>query len=351
VRSPLGRAELFELAAQDDVESRLVQQAEPGSAAVGGPSWQLRQGPFPRRALPALKRLGWTLLVQGLDLHCDAARRMLDAFRFVPAARLDDLMLSYASEGGGVGPHLDSYDVFLLQVHGRRRWQVGRVPAPAFVPGVPLRILENFQPEQAWVLEPGDMLYLPPRWGHDGVALDECMTCSIGFRAPSQGALAAELLVRLADGAAHDEPRLYRDPRQAATSRPGRIPEAYQAFATQALTVSLSRRRAVAAALGEALTEPKAEVWFEAGCRPADGQGLVLDRRSRMLYDDDHVFINGECFRAGGRDARLLAGLADSGRLSGPQRQQLSAQAQVLVLEWAQSGWLRAEGLAQGSDR
>ena len=154
ITPPLPRARLFELAARDGVESRLVQQRDG--------VWSLRHGPLPRRALPPLARPHWTLLVQGLDLHEPAAHALLRRFGFVPDARLDDLMLSYASDGGGVGPHLDSYDVFLIQVHGQRRWRIARTRDHTLVEGVPLKILRHFAPEQEWLLQPGDMLYLPP---------------------------------------------------------------------------------------------------------------------------------------------------------------------------------------------
>ena len=129
----------------------------------------------------------WTLLVQGVDLHDDHAHALLHAFRFLPDARLDDLMISWASDGGGVGPHFDSYDVFLLQVQGRRRWRIGRMRDAELEPDVPLRILRRFEPEHEYVLDAGDMLYLPPEWAHDGVAVGrDCMTYSIGMRAPQQ---------------------------------------------------------------------------------------------------------------------------------------------------------------------
>ena len=175
VQPPIDRSALFDLAGTEGVESRLLTR-------FNG-DWRLRHGPFARRALPPLKKPDWTLLVQGLDLHWQPAHEMLQSFRFVPEARLDDLMISYASDGGGVGPHLDSYDVFLLQVQGRRRWRIGPVADRSLVPGLPVRILANFQPTEEWLLEPGDMLYLPPLWGHDGEAEGECMTCSVGFRA------------------------------------------------------------------------------------------------------------------------------------------------------------------------
>ena len=144
------RSRLFEMVAADEVESRLIVRK--------AGRWSLRAGPMKRSALPPLKQREWTLLVQGLDLHVPAARALLERFRFVPDARLDDLMISYASDGGGVGPHVDSYDVFLLQAEGRRRWRIGRARSPALVPSVPLKILANFEPEQEFLLEAGDML-------------------------------------------------------------------------------------------------------------------------------------------------------------------------------------------------
>jgi 50S ribosomal protein L16 3-hydroxylase len=144
-----------------------------------------------------------------------AARQMLERFRFLPDARVDDLMISWASPGGGVGPHIDDYDVFLIQVHGKRRWRVGRVADPSWVEGAPLKRLQHFEPSDEWVLEPGDLLYLPPRWGHDGIAEGgDCMTCSAGFSVPAAGSLARDLLSRLADEDA-DSGALYRDARAA----------------------------------------------------------------------------------------------------------------------------------------
>ena len=191
VEAPLSRDELFELADQDEVEARLITHFRN--------KWQLEHGPFAPDELPSVKQRAWTLLVQGVDLHDDRARALLDRFRFVPDARLDDLMISYATDGGGVGPHFDSYDVFLLQVHGKRRWRISAQRDLSLRPGVPLKVLQHFEPEEEWVLEPGDMLYLPPHIAHDGVAEGECMTCSIGFRAPSASELTAQFLYHLAE--------------------------------------------------------------------------------------------------------------------------------------------------------
>lgn len=346
VLPPLPRAALFALAARDDVESRLVEQRG------GGRGWSLRRGPFGRRALPPLSRPGWSLLVQGLDLHDDGARALLERFRFVPDARLDDLMVSYASAGGGVGPHLDSYDVFLLQVQGRRRWRIGRVHDDTLVDGVPLKILARFEPQQEWVLEPGDLLYLPPRWGHDGVAEGgDCMTASIGFRSPGAGELAHEVLQRVVDGGDPDDaPQLYRDPKQPATAQPARVPAALHDFAQAAVARLLGSPGALACALGEALTEPKPAVWFEANDAVAGLEGgLRLDRRTRMMYDDAHVFINGESFRAAGRDATLMRRLADERALKAGDVARLGDDAQALVVQWLRAGWLRplGDGAAQ----
>ncbi len=331
MQPPLDRVSLFDLAAREGVESRLIARHEG--------AWSLRQGPFARRALPPVGRSGWTLLVQGVDLHADAAHDLLQRFRFVPDARLDDLMVSWASEGGGVGPHFDSYDVFLLQATGRRRWRIGRQSDLSLQPDAPLKILQRFEPEEEFVLEPGDMLYLPPRWAHDGDAVGgDCMTCSIGFRSPQRGGLAEELLQRLAEDI--DDNSLYRDPQQAATAEPGRMPAGLQAFAADAVQRALARPDALALALGEVMTEPKPATWFDEPAQAWQPGALKLDRRTRMMYDDRFVFINGEGLRAGGADARLMRRLADRRALSARDVQRASADAQALLGDWFEAGWL-----------
>ena len=344
VQPPLKRKALFELAGRDDVESRCVQRMNGQVRESPGERWQMRSGPLSRRMLPAARAPNWTLLVQGLDLHNQAAHDLLSRFRFVPEARLDDLMMSWASDGGGVGPHLDSYDVFLIQVQGQRRWRIGRAADKSFVDGLPLKILRNFAPTQEWLLEPGDMLYLPPQWAHEGVAVGECMTCSVGFRAPSHLGLATELLSRLADDAGEDmlrQPPVYRDGDQPATATPGAIPERLQTFARQSLTQWLQRPQAVERALGESLTEPKDQVWFDRALGSNAGQGVVLARGSRMMYDSLHIYLNGESYRAAGSDAKLMRRLADQRALSSAACAQLSAGAGELVRQWLDHGWLR----------
>jgi len=341
----LDRARLFALAGHDDVESRLVVRT--------GDRWSVRPGPFARRSLPSLATPAWTLLVQGVDLHDDAAHRLLRRFRFIADARLDDVMCSYASDGGGVGPHLDSYDVFLLQAAGRRRWRIGPGAGTRVRADVPLKMLAGFEPRHEWLLEAGDMLYLPPGWAHDGVADGECITASIGFRAPRGAELAADVAQRVGEAAREEsgtaaEERRFRDAGSAATEQPARIPDALRRFADDAVYRLFADRAARARALGETLSEPKPGTWFERDPKAARaGGGVVLDRRSRMLYDDRFVFINGEAYRAAGRDATLMRRLADERRLARASVAGASTGARALLSEWLRAGWCRR---ASGDD-
>ena len=331
----LDRAALFALAAAESVDSRLIERQ--------GATWTLRHGPFTRRQLPPLARRDWTLLVQGVDLHTQAACELLSSFRFAPDARLDDVMLSYATDGGGVGPHFDSYDVFLLQLAGRRRWRIGRMKQATLQPDVPLKILQHFEPEHEWTLDPGDMLYLPPRWAHDGVAEGACITASIGFRAPTRQEIASEVLQRMLDGGDDEGDGVrYRDAAQAATEQPARIPQPLADFAVDAVRRLVDEPRSLACALGEWLSEPKPQTWFD----PVDALpgrcAVALDRRTCMLYDDRHVFINGESFIASGRDATLMRWLADRRALDAARVFKLGAGAWELLQSWAFHGWLYA---------
>lgn len=332
----VGRADLVALAGQEGVASRLIVDSPQG--------WKMKHGPFAKRGLPPFSQKKWTFLVQGVDLHHDGVHALMQQFRFVPDARLDDVMISYATDGGGVGPHFDSYDVFLLQAHGQRRWRIGRNKDLSLQEGVPLKILQNFEAEEEFVLNPGDMLYLPPQCAHDGVAEGECMTWSIGFRAPKEGELARELLMGLADEAFEGlGEALYRDPKQLAVSSSAAIPVSMAGFARQVLDKALKNPALLDSLLGEYLTEPKAQVWFEATDAPLEvSAGVQLDRCSKMLYDAQHIFINGESFRVSGRDAVCLRQLADDRALTAKKCKALSADAQMALRDWASEGWLHA---------
>jgi 50S ribosomal protein L16 3-hydroxylase len=332
----LNRTELVALAGQEGVESRLIVDSAKG--------WRMKHGPLAKRSLPPFSQKKWTFLVQGVDLHHDGVHALMQQFRFVPDARLDDLMISYATDGGGVGPHFDSYDVFLLQAHGQRRWRIGRQKDLSLQPGVPLKILQNFEAEEEFVLNPGDMLYLPPKYAHDGIAEGECMTWSIGFRVPQQGELARELLMGLADEAFDGlGEALYRDPNQPAVTSPAAIPAALVGFAHQVVEKALKNPDLLNSLLGEYLTEPKSNVWFDgsAALAPDLASGVRLDRRTKMMYDDRHIFINGESFKAGGKDARILRQLADKRALDAASCAILSDPAKEALLDWMSADWLK----------
>ena len=331
----VSRDVLFARAADEAVESRLVKQKNG--------AWSFKHGPIAKP--PSLKRPDWTLLVQGVDALDDGVHALLQQFRFVPDARLDDLMISYASKGGGVGPHFDSYDVFLLQAHGRRRWRIGAQKDLSLREDVPMKILANFAPTQEFDLEPGDMLYLPPRYAHDGVALDDdCQTYSIGFRAPSADELARELMHRIADEV--EAAKLYADRTQTATTQPGLIPPDLQAFASKALADALKDGILIQQILGEYLTEPKQTVYFDTPAkvskRPPKLQAVHLDRRSRMMYDTKHVYLNGDSWKVAGADARLLRRLADHRCLSAADLVAASAQLKLALSQFIEQGWLHA---------
>ena len=334
------RSPLLAMVESEEVESRLIVRQ--------GAQWTLKKGPMDRKRLPSLKTPDWTVLVQGVDLHHDAVHSLLQQFRFVPDARLDDLMISFATEGGGVGPHFDSYDVFLLQAHGQRKWRIGKPPRYELQEGVPLKILKDFKPEAEFVLNPGDMLYLPPGYAHDGVAVGECMTYSVGFRVPRSAELASELLMGLSEEMAEaqgsDSDGLYQDPHQAAAIQDASVPKALQEFAARSVAKALKEPQILNCLLGESLTEPKPNVWFDA----PDGDELPdfewptqvrLDRRTKMLFDAKHIFINGESFRAAGKDAQLLRKLANQKQLSKGLAAQLSDDAAELMRAWWEEGW------------
>ena len=341
----LSRTELLQLAEQEHVESRLIVHKMSDSNASAGPTWNMKHGPFTRKNLPPFKQKGWTVLVQGVDMLHDQVSALMQQFRFVPDARLDDLMISFATDGGGVGPHFDSYDVFLLQAQGRRHWRIGSQTDLSLQPDVPLKILSHFEPEEEFVLEPGDMLYLPPRYAHDGIAQGECMTYSIGFRSPSAEELQREILQRLAEAAEQEQaPVLYQDPEQNAVALSSALPANLVQFSVSAVQSVLQDPMAIARALGEYLTEPKANVWFEPVDDDVDTnqhQRIELDRKTRMLYDERHIFINGESFVASGQDAQLMQQLANDRFLVSSDVNLLTEPAKEILDQWCNDGWAK----------
>jgi 50S ribosomal protein L16 3-hydroxylase len=337
IQAPLTPEALFQLAAREDVESRLITNFRR--------QWKMQHGPFP--ALPSTAQKNWTLLVQGVNLHDDQADQLLHQFRFIPDSRLDDLMISYATDGGGVGAHVDSYDVFLLQVHGQRRWRISAQQDLSLREGLPLKILKQFTPEQEFILNPGDMLYLPPQYAHEGIAVGQCMTCSIGFRAPAWQELGEAFLSFMADSI--ELPGRYCDP----GLRPARQPAAISDPMMDAVTRVLQKLNSTTADreifLGEYLSEPKPSVRFDPLTRPQSflqfrktvgRDGLRLHRKTRMLHRGAHIFINGESYAPNAADRAILKRLADHRQLDPTPLAGASTDLLDSLHQWYRDGWL-----------
>jgi 50S ribosomal protein L16 3-hydroxylase len=337
----LSPRQLTALATRDDVESRLVVR--------DGTRWSLAHGPFRRAELRSLPPRDWTLLVQGVNLHHRDADALLRRFDFVPFARLDDLMVSFAVPGGGVGPHFDSYDVFLLQGPGRRRWRYGRQRDLALRAGLPLKILKEFAPRHDAVLDPGDMLYLPPSFAHDGVAIEPCMTYSIGFRAPAANELAVAFLDWLRDRIALEGG--YIDPGLRATREPARIGTAMHRRCESMLAAIRWTSRDVERFVGTLLSEPKPLISFTRPARMsrlafrarASRAGVRLDPRTQLLYDGRQLYINGEALRWPSTGAATLRRLANARALPGRTVAAASADAWALMYDWHRHGYLHAD--------
>lgn len=341
--NPITRAHLLELAADPDVESRLLRS--------GAGRWQLRHGPIAATRLPSARQPNWTLLVQGVDLHVPAVAALAARFRFLPAARFDDVMISLATDGGGVGPHVDQYDVFLIQAQGRRRWRIARQFDPTLVEGLPLRVLANFHAQEEWVLEPGDALYLPPGVAHEGVALGECMTISVGFRLPPW----QEVIETWQDRQARTDARTGRlhDATRRPTSDPARLPAAMIDAVSRQLRQLAPSRREAGRTLLEHLTEPKPSVVYDAPgrvmnperfSRAALRRGIVLDLRSRLLFADGDFAINGELVPVPPALRVALRDLANHGSVPATTLQSQSAGVRAALLDllhgWYACGWL-----------
>ncbi len=314
---PLSPREVLALAGSPDASSRLVRRR--------GSSWSVEHGPFPPSRFKQLPRRDWTVLVQDTNHFSRGAGELLAQFDFIPHARIDDVMASYAVPGGSVGPHVDSYDVFLLQGHGRRRWQISAQKDPAFVPGLDLKILERFVPAEEWVLEAGDMLYLPPGVAHHGVAESECLTWSIGFRAPTDAELVRGFLDHLHDRL--DPAGQYQDPGEAPARHPGEIPARLLEHAARAVAAIRWTPGELREFTGRFLSDPKPQVYFSPPRKPrsraqfarhAARHGLALDARSRLLFSGTMFFLNGEPVAAPARVRPCLQRLADERKLAAP---------------------------------
>lgn len=330
--------ELAGMACEDEVQSRLVTQRND--------QWQLEHGPFEEERFADLPEKDWTLLVQAVNHHLPEAAQLLQQFSFIPHARLDDLMVSYAPDGGGVGPHFDSYDVFLLQGQGQRLWRISAQQDLSLVEDAPLRILRNFTGEQEWLLEPGDMLYLPPHLAHWGIAVGDCMTYSIGFRAPSQQELTTEFLSFL-----QEKPmpaQMYQDADLQWQQHPALISSKMVDKVADMLAQIRWQHEDVAQFLGCYLSEPGSDVIFEppralslaAFSKRASKQGLALHLQSRMLFTQNGMYINGETVAEPFAVATSLMQLADQRSLSADEVSALLEPILALLHAWYSAGFV-----------
>ena len=328
---------LLALACTEDIQARLVTQKRG--------KFELQQSPFQAQELDRLGKTRWTVLVQGVNHYLPEAAELLKQFAFIPHARLDDLMVSYAPKGGGVGPHFDSYDVFLLQGAGHRRWQISAQADRTLIAGAPLRILRDFRAEQEWVLEAGDMLYLPPHYAHNGIAEDDCMTYSIGFRTPAYQELAEQFLVYLQDRITVEG--MYADPGLKLQKHPSEISPAMLHQVRQAIKQVRWDSEDIANFLGCYLSEPKPHIFFVAPERPLSRakfrqaihkSGVQLDLKSQMLCHAGWIFMYGEEHQVNERDYQLLRGLAD--RRGSPALKDCTSESVGLLYQWYLDGYI-----------
>ena len=333
---------LFKIAGYDVVESRLI-KAKP---------WSFTDGPFKKKSLPTLNTPDWTLLLQGMEARHPAAAKVLSWFRFIPDARLDDMMISIAGPGGGVGPHFDSYDVFLIQMSGRRRWRISKQKDLALNANLPLKILQNFKVEQEWDLEPGDMLYLPPHVAHDGIALDGgCQTWSVGFRAQSYKEMLQEGLWRLAESL-EDIPELekrFADPKQAATNSAEQLPaEIIEQIAQKLKGLKLDRVETFLPGIAAYLSEPKPQAYFagsETQYSPEEFTLLLTKHtltphpQTRLIALGKTIFCNGEDMTSGQASQTQIAwrSLAAKKRVKGVVGELTAGSS---LCEAFEAGWL-----------
>jgi len=319
----LSPEELAGLACEEDVQSRIVEEIKGKWHATHGPFDEDDFANLPEKPDPKHR---WTLLVQSVNHHLPEGAELLGQFNFIPHARLDDLMVSYAPDGGGVGPHFDSYDVFLLQGQGKRLWRISEQTDLSLVEGAPLRILKNFDTAQEWLVEAGDLLYLPPHLAHWGIAVSDgdtdCMTYSIGFRAPKVQELATEFLGFMQDTLNKEGnalPGIYQDADLTLQAHPAEISSSMISKVTNILKTIQWSEQEVAAFLGTYLSEPKADVIFNPNKKmslPKFNEnlmryGISLDLKSQMLFTDHCFYLNGESMSVSAKWTPLLKTLAD----------------------------------------
>lgn len=354
--------ELAGLACEDEVQSRIVEEIKGVWHACHGPFDETDFAKLPETPTPEHR---WTLLVQSVNHHLPEAAQLLQQFNFVPHARLDDLMVSYAPDGGGVGPHFDSYDVFLLQGQGKRLWRISEQTDLEIIEGAPLRILKRFDTAQEWLVESGDMLYLPPHLAHWGIAVsdgnEDCMTYSIGFRAPKHQELATEFFGFMQDKLNQDKlvlTGIYQDEELTLQDHPAEIGSAMISKVSDILQKIKWSETDIAEFLGTYLSDPKANVVFDTNKKiplrtfseKLKKQGLSLDLKTQMLFSNETFFINGEMLTLTGEPANMLKTLADRRQLEPSEFVAISDESALALLlqhlcDWHSAGYLHLGAL------
>jgi 50S ribosomal protein L16 3-hydroxylase len=337
LRNTLTLQQLVAMSRSESCEARLV-VADEGR-------YDVLYGPLTRRIVRELPQTNWTLLVQGVNHVFAPARDLLQRFSFLPFARLDDVMVSFAAPGGGVGPHFDSYDVFLLQARGRRLWQVGAQKDLELLPDSELRILRRFRPDGSCTVSPGDMLYLPPRFAHNGTALDSCITYSIGFRAPNYEELKSQFLAFL-DDSVQLEGR-YADPHLRATSHPGRLGTDMVERIARKLSRIRWTRADITAFLGRYLSEPKPYIVlgrpraldYNEFHRRVEAEGVEMHPALPLLFCGKWAFINGDAIDMKPDERRTVILLADQRRLT-PRQARNARAAMPRLHSWYGNGYI-----------
>lgn len=344
--------ELAGLSLEQEIESRLIiEDGIPGDKDSS--PWQLKRGPFSEEDFRSLPENKWTLLIQGVDQWIPEAAELLEHFRFIPSWRIDDLMISYAVDGGNVGPHYDQYDVFLLQAEGQREWSIGQMcnEQTPFQQGPQIRVLEQFDETESWVLNPGDMLYLPPQLAHHGIARGECMTYSIGFRAPSQLELAQATLDEILVSA--DEDQRYQDPDLQPLKSPGLIDSQAAQRLRNTLKAALEDNATCQRILGKLMTEakypehqPEAQEqpsWNQLSELLAQSPDIHKSEFARFAYSQNtnicEFFYQGHSIELDQNDLPLVVYLSDYGHYETEKLVQLAVTnngQSLLQTLWAQ---------------
>lgn len=316
-KSPINEKDLFEIIQNEGVISRLI--------AYKKGMWQVKHGPFKKSDLFKKLHMPWTVLVQNVNHHLPFAESFLNLFKFIPYARLDDLMVSFATKKGSVGPHFDSYDVFLFQALGEREWKISAQKEFSLDKKSAIKIISNFECKNSWVLKPGDMLYLPPNVGHWGISQsDNCLTYSVGFRAPSVFDIQSKFLDFIQDNLITNKNDLYKDPNLSKQKNPAEITSSMIKKIRQTANQLRWNTSLLNTFTGQFLTEPIESAIFhppktmklEIFKKNLLIKSLKLNPKTRMLFIKTNFYINGECIKSDKKYALYLKQLASNRKIS-----------------------------------